>query len=231
MIARRHISRLSFLAGPMLLGFALLAPPASGAEREVPRSAGFVDGSAFASLAGPDSDVVEVHLEPPLLRALARIDTGDEGFGQLVRNLRSINAYIVGLDKDAARTERATRMVHEMEGKLDRQGWQRLAVVREKETRLNVYIRTSEETIDGLVVLAVDPGESRAVFVNIAGTIDLARLGELSGTLEVPGLDGLKDLHGVHGDAHAHGHKTKGSEKKEHEDANGSDDEDEDHEP
>lgn len=199
MTRRNRPSSFLPLAALVLLTITCLAGSASAAEHDTSKSAGYIDGSAFAALAGEDSDIVEIHLEAPLLKALARIDTEDEGFGQLVRNLRGINAYIVGLDNDSARTERATRMVHDMEGKLDRQGWQRLAVVREKETRLNVYVRSSEETIDGLVVLAVDPKESRVVFVNIAGSIDLARLGELSGTFDVPGLDGLKDLDTGHG--------------------------------
>jgi len=64
-------------------------------------------------------------------------------------------------------------------------------VVREKEARINVYIRNDDEVIDGLVVLVVDPEESRVVFANIAGRIDLADLGKLSDTLDVPGLDAL----------------------------------------
>ena len=168
------------------------AHPALGAEPAAPKPAGFVDGSAFSSLAGDDADLVEIHLGAPLLRALAHLDGEDQGLGEAVRQLTSISAYIVGLKRDAARTEKATQMVREMEAKLERQAWQRLAVVREKETRVNVDVRSTDDKIDGLVVLVVDPDESQVVFANIAGTIDLARLGQLGQTFKVPGLEGLK---------------------------------------
>lgn len=192
----------------ILVALALGALPlALAADRDAPRIPGFVDGSAFADLAGEDSEIVEVNIRAPLLKALSRIDAEDEGFGECLRNLQSVSAYIVGLDKDTDRAERATRMVSEMEARLGRQGWERLAVVREKESRLNVLIRNNDEVIDGLVVLAVDGEEGKVVFVNIAGVIDLARIGELGKTLNVPGLDAVSE-------SEKSGRKTKGGSSK-----------------
>ncbi len=180
------------LARALAAALALAVTPlAVAADRAPSRSRGFVDGSAFAALAGEDSEVVEINIQAPLLKALARADAGDEGLGSFVRKLESVSAYIVALEGDPRRTERATRMVREMEAKLERDGWQRLAVVREKAARVNVYIRNNDEVIDGLVVLVVDPEESRVVFANIAGTLDLADLGKLQDTLDLPGLDAL----------------------------------------
>ena len=99
----------------VLVALALPAAPiVRAADRDAPRIPGYVDGSAFAALAGEDSEIVEVNIRAPLLKALSRIDTEDEGLGECLRNLQSVSAYIVGLDKDTDRTERATRMVREM---------------------------------------------------------------------------------------------------------------------
>jgi len=99
-----------------------IAPYALAAERAPSRHRGLVDGSAFAALAGEDSEVVEISIQAPLLRALSRVDAEDEGLGGFFRKLESVSAYVVGLDHDPRRTERATRMVREMEAKLEREG-------------------------------------------------------------------------------------------------------------
>lgn len=177
----------------LLLALALLLPAVGGAgaaEREVP-SPGFVDGSDFAELAGEEGGVVEITLRGPLLRSIAAVDTEDEGFGQFVRNLQSISAYVVNLDGDEARIARAARLIRDVEERLGRSGWERIARVREKTSNVNVFIRGAEPTIDGLVVLVMDHEDGEVVFANIAGRIDLARLGELGRTLNVPGLDAV----------------------------------------
>jgi hypothetical protein len=43
--------------------------------------------------------------------------------------------------------------------------------------------------VDGLVVLVFDKDEGEVVFANLVGTIDLAKIGDLDGTLDIPGLD------------------------------------------
>jgi hypothetical protein len=162
------------------------APPQGNAG-----GAGVVDGSAFADLATDQDSVVEVHLSGALLSTLASIDTEEEGLGELMRGLKSIEAYVVHIGDDAARADKAFRLVHDTELKLERQGWERIARVREKTSNVGIFVRHSEPYIDGLVVLVVDREEGQVVFANIAGRIDLARIGELSRMVDVPGLGSL----------------------------------------
>ena len=63
--------------------------------------------------------------------------------------------------------------------------------MREKDTDVGVFIRSGAKTIDGLVVLAFDREESKVVFVNIVGVIDLAKIGELGSKFDLPGLDAI----------------------------------------
>lgn len=167
------------------------------AEDRLASSPGFVDGSAFADLAGEDGEITEINLSGQLLRTIASVDAEDQGFGDLVRNLKSISAYIVELGSDAAKIEKAARLVRDIEARLERQSWERIARVREKTSNVNVWIRSSEPHIDGLVVLVLDRDGGSVVFANIAGRIDLARLGELGRRLDVPGLEGLGEETGA----------------------------------
>jgi len=168
------------------------APPARGADPARPTSHGFVDGSAFAALAGEDSELVEVNVPVTLLRALARgTADGDPDTAALFEQLESVRAVIVGLKGDAGRAARAEKMISELEARLGREGWEALTRVRDAGERVAVLVRNDEKTIDGLTILIFDREEHQVVFVNIAGIIDLARIGALGEAFDIPGLDSL----------------------------------------
>ncbi len=167
--------------------------PARAADREESRLRGFVDGSAFLSLEGEDSQMVEIHLGPTLLGAITRGAKDDKDAASLLGGLRSVSAYIVGLDKDPDRIAKATKLFREIEERLVRDGWERLARIRDKGDRVNVFVLGGDRTVDGLVVLVFDREEKQVVFANLAGSLDLAKLDRLHESLDIPGLDELSD--------------------------------------
>lgn len=168
------------------------AIPALAATPEVERLEGFVDGSAFCDLAGEDGEVVEISLGPAILSALARGAGTDADLAPLLDGLRSISACIVSFRGDPVRAGKADRLVREMESRLDRSGWERLARVRDGGERVDVFVRNDERAVRGVTILVLGRDDGEVVFVNLAGTIDLARIGELGDSLDVPGLDELK---------------------------------------
>lgn len=173
----------------------LTASTARAGDPDSSRIPGYIDGSAFADLADEGSKIVEVNIAAPLLKALSRAAPSKDGedVGELLRQLQSISAVIVELDKNPARIERAAKLVREMENRLKRERWERLARVRDKDQKVGVFVRNDDKVIDGLVVLVLDQDEGKVVFANIAGVIDLARIGKLGEKLNVPGLDALKE--------------------------------------
>jgi hypothetical protein len=168
-------------------------PSARAADRDLAGLRGYVDGSVFGSLAGEDSQLVEIHLGPAILGAIARGASNDPESAALLGGLRAVSAYIVGLDADPDRTGKAEKLVHAMEQRLLRDGWEHLARVRDKGDRVNVLVLGGDGTVQGLVVLVIDREEREVVFANIAGTLDLAKLDRLHEALDVPGLDELGD--------------------------------------
>jgi len=177
----------------LAVGLAVAGSPAHAGDRDTAGVRGFVDGSAFGRLAGEDSEVVEIHLGPTLLGAIARGAKDDPEAAALLGGLRSVSAYIVGLDGDADRTAKATKLFGTLEEQLLRDGWERLARVREKGDRVNVFVLGTGTAVEGLVVLAFDKDEGRVVFANLAGSMDLAKLGRIQDALDVPGLDELSE--------------------------------------
>ncbi len=188
MIRRRLAPVLLALA----VGVAALGPAARAAERDAAGVRGFVDGSAFGGLGGEDAEVVEIHLGPTLLGAIAHGAREDPEAAELLGGLRSVSAYIVGLAHDPERTAKAAKLLGDMEEQLVRGGWERLARVREKGDRVNVFVLGSGGTVDGLVVLAFDRDGAQVVFANLAGRLDLAKLGRIQDALDVPGLDAVE---------------------------------------
>lgn len=172
---------------------AVAAPPAHAGDRDTAGVRGFVDGSALGRLAGEDSELVEIHLGPALLGAIARGAKNDPDAAALLGGLRSVSAYIVGLDGDADRTAKATKLFGALEEQLLRDGWERLARVREKGDRVNVFVLGSGAAVEGLVVLVFDKDDGQVVFANLAGSLDLAKLGSIQDALDVPGLDELSE--------------------------------------
>ena len=159
---------------------------------EAKRLPGFIDGSAFSELAGEDSEIVEIALGPSILGAISRGAAKDPDSKSVLEGLHSVNAYIVNLKKDSDRTERAAKLVQEMEAQLDRRGWERIARIREKSQRVNVFTLSPDGIVQGLVVLVFNGDEGQVVFANLAGSIDLAKIGQIGDTLHVPGLDKVK---------------------------------------
>jgi len=157
---------------------------------DLEKAPGYIDGSPFLALATEESELVEISSKGALLQALAQ-GFPEEESSSIFARLKGISAVIAGLDHDPGRTERALKLVRDTGKRLDQAGWERLARVREKDTDVGVFIRSGAKTIDGLVVLAFDREESKVVFVNIVGVIDLAKIGELGSKFDLPGLDAI----------------------------------------
>jgi hypothetical protein len=166
------------------------APSFSAAPSDLERAPGYIDGSAFLALATEESELVEISIKGALLQALAQ-GFPDSETSSIFAELKGISAVIAGLDHDPGRTEKAIRLVRDTGKRLDAAGWERLARVREKDADVGVFVRSGGKTIDGLVVLVFDRTESKVVFVNIVGLIDLAKIGEIGQSLELPGLESI----------------------------------------
>ena len=161
-----------------------LATPAARAE-----SGGYVDGAMFRALVDDTQDVVEVNLDGPILQALAKSksEVRDDGEAQdLFAKLKSIHA-VIGTVKGPA--SEALALVKKTDQKLAASGWQRIARITDATSSVTVLTHTVGGRIDGLVALIFDSEDKELVFANLAGEIDITRLGEIGERLNVPGLD------------------------------------------
>jgi len=162
---------------------------ATGARAEPPVAAGYVDGAMFRALVDDDREIVEVNLEGPLLQSMAKSkgeDSDDKDTNELFGKLKAIHA-VIGTVKGPASA--AMNLVHQTDQKLVAAGWQRVARIKDESTMISVLTHTAGGHVDGLVALIFDSDDKELVFANLAGEIDITRLGEIGERVHVPGLD------------------------------------------
>jgi hypothetical protein len=171
-----------------LLVFGSLAVHTARAETPA-TGGGYVDSALFRALVDDTQDIVEVNLDGPILQALAKSkseDHGDGDAGDLFAKLTSIHA-VIGTVKGPA--SEALALVKKTDQKLAASGWQRITRISDATSSITVLTHTKGGRIDGLFALIFDSDDKELVFANLAGEIDITRLGEIGERLNVPGLD------------------------------------------
>jgi len=129
---------------------------------------------------------IEVNLRGAILSLVAEASRGEEPeFAAMVDDLRGI--YVRTYDLSSARPG-ASGEIRELARSFERDGWETLVRVREDDEDVYIYLDTSGDVINGLVVMSLDEEEDEATFVTIDGRIDPAQIGRLGSRFNVPEL-------------------------------------------
>lgn len=177
----------------LLVLFALLLIPQSAmaqqedeALRKLP---GYVDFGAWTGFKAALS-TVEVYIKDPILALIARLTRDEDSeLSNLLSSLRLIRVQTYSLD--VSDTEKIKIRVGEIRKKLERDKWEIVVRARERDEQVHVYIKSTKDKINGLVIMAVEYGDEVA-FVNIVGEFDLNSIAKLGDKFDIPGLDSLK---------------------------------------
>ncbi len=172
---------------PVLLFMLAIARPAFGQEPEAyKRHPGYIDLS-FVKELGEPSQEVEIFLTPGLVKLLSSFDE-DEELGAVLKKLVMIKAYTFEIGPK--NRKKFLNRIEETRKKLRAGNWLKFINVREKNETTEVYMKETNDEIQGLTVLSVEPNE--VSFVNIVGIIDLESLGKLGRKWNIPRLDSLQ---------------------------------------
>ena len=180
----KHPLRSALLATACAAGLALTATSATAAEP------GYVDfGPALAGIAS--TKCVEINLPEPLLAFAATIATGQNAeAAALIKDLKQVRVNVLGLD-DMNRADITARM-QKIRGDLAAQGWLRTVTVQDNGDDVAVLVKLGgNSVVEGLAVTVLSKSNG-AVFVNIVGNIDPARIAAIG---ERYGIDHLKKIH------------------------------------
>lgn len=145
-------------------------------------------------LASKASDVVDVTMDSNLLQLAGRFlsgkDSDDAKVKKLITGLKGIYVRSYEFQKTGEYQESD---VEPIRAQLRSPAWSRIVGVRSQKSGENaeVYLKTANNKIGGLVILSTEPKE--LTIVSIEGTIDPDQLNELGGHFGIPKVESSKD--------------------------------------
>ncbi len=147
------------------------------AQQRLEQNPGYIDFSHIEDWFDV-TPTIEVNIKGALLRMVAEASRyEDPDLAELLYKLDAIQMRSFPLRRtDFDSIERRTDA---MARGLEREGWDTVMRVRDREERVDMYLRLAGDEIAGLGVMVVEPGEDETVFVNIVGEIDPEQIGRL----------------------------------------------------
>lgn len=164
-----------------------LGLPSLAAAQSLADHPGFVD---FGDLSGiTDAEpTVEVSLGPALLGFVRKtVSAEDPELASTLGKLRGIELRVFDLPADRLATARD--QARSISKRLRADSWEPTITVRGDDSTVRMYMKTRNDTVQGMVVMIVEAGGD-AVFLNIVGEIDPEQLGSVASRFGVS-LDDL----------------------------------------
>lgn len=176
---------MKMVASNMILGVAAaVLAVVSGTAR----AQGYFDFTQVPGLG--DEPQVQIDLNPAMLRfvtSAARAD--DPAAAEVLEGIENVRVLVYEMLEDPAAV---LAFVEDSSGRLESEGWQRVVYIQEEDEKVRVYMKLENDRAVGMTVMIVDTGADEALFINIAGQIDPAKLGQLADSVGVHGvLDGV----------------------------------------
>jgi hypothetical protein len=174
----------------LLLIGALMLPGVAGAQvQAVLTDPGYLDLNVIESWFDEEASI-EVNVQGALLNLVMEASRHeDEELADMIGKLKGV--YVRGYDVTADQVADISNRTGRLARTLSDRGWETVVRVREDDERVDVFMRTEQNRIAGLVVMVVDPEET--IFVNIVGEIDPADIGRIGGRFNVPEIPGMEN--------------------------------------
>ena len=181
---------LFFLA--LLLFAVAIGSTSAWASTPLEEQPGYIDFSSLDLFDDPEPEAsIEIYLKDPLLELVAAATRfEDKELADMLEALYLIRvqAYQKAEGQDLDTSYDYERIAERLKA-LTLPGWERVVQVRERDERMQFYVRSEDEAIVGLLVLVGSPREF--VFINIVGLLDLAQVGRIGRKFDIAPLDSI----------------------------------------
>lgn len=176
----------------LTIALLILFTPAAYAQQDEDYAdhPGYIDFGSFDKFQDAE-ETVEVFIKGPLLKFVAKASEADDpDLATLLNNLVLIKVNVFSMDK--FNIDDARNIMESVSKKIDRSKWELMVRTKEPGEYVEIYTQLGpNDSLTGLVVMAVEENDE-AVFVNIAGDIDPAKLGKLSDKFNIPKMNSLE---------------------------------------
>jgi hypothetical protein len=141
-----------------------------------------------------DKPQVQIDLNSQMLGFLGvAAGTTDPDVADAFAGIENVRVLVYETLEDPAAV---AAFVEDSSGKLEGAGWQRIVYVEDDGEKVRIYAKLEETRMVGMTVMVVGaegPDSEGAVFINIAGEIDPAKLGRIASEMGVDHvLDGVE---------------------------------------
>jgi hypothetical protein len=164
------------------------------------------DFKSLDKLGAKATDTTNITLEGDSLKFAANFLGNDKDAGSLkslVANLKSINVRSWEFDREGMYN---SADLEPFRAYLRGLQWPRVVEVKEGSEVSEVFLKaTDANTAGGVAVISAEPRELTIVYIE--GAISMADLAKLSGSLDIPDLEGLKHRTGTGRKSNANGKK------------------------
>jgi hypothetical protein len=157
---------------------AFLSLSAVAQEDELKSLPGYVDFGELTSVYGEPK--VMINIGGFLLSFMSQAVKNDPEAAELMSGLEGVRINIYSTE---GQTAPAMEQVDNVRSLLRAENWEPIVQVNEDGEKVQIFMKADGEGMQGLTVMAVN--EEEAVFLNILGSIDPERLGEVMDQFDV----------------------------------------------
>jgi dUTPase len=174
---KKLLSAVIFFTSSLFIGSSAFA-------NDITQERGYVD---FANL---DSEYGEpkvmVNLNKTMLGFISKINMSDPEASELISKLKAVRVQIYNMtDNDQPALDLIAKVSEDIKTK----DWLPIVSVNEKDEKVRVFTKITDDIMDGLVVMVINNSEERkereAVFINIVGEIDPAQINKVTESLNI----------------------------------------------
>jgi dUTPase len=127
-----------------------------------------------------------VNLNKTMLGFISKINMSDPEASELISKLKAVRVQIYNMtDNDQPALDLIAKVSEDIKTK----DWLPIVTVNEKDEKVRVFTKITNDVMDGLVVMVINNSvvrnEREAVFINIVGEIDPAQINRVTKSLNI----------------------------------------------
>jgi len=168
-----------------------MALPAMAQEDALKGYPGYVDFGELSSVFGEPT--VQISVGESLLGLVGSLSAKEDP--EAAELFKRLNGVRVNVFETESMADGAVDLVKDISSKLSDRGWESVVTVNSKDEQVRIFMMISDDSVDGITVMAVE--ENEAVFVNVIGDINPAELSRVMDNFDIE-LGDSDDDHDEH---------------------------------
>jgi len=158
---------------------AMMALPAMAQEDALKDYPGYVDFGELNSIFGEPT--VQIAVGESLLGLVSSLSASEDP--DAAELFKRLNGVRVNVFETSQMAEGAVDHLKEVSARLNERGWESVVTVNSADEQVRIFMKISEDMVQGITVMAVEDNE--AVFVNVIGNLNPEELGKVMNNFDI----------------------------------------------